>query len=52
MNFIGDKKELDLEVILDRRCKTNMLSLTGKKYLAEYITSKDNAKDIIEIFTR
>ena len=52
INFIRDKKELDLEVILDRRYKTNMLNMTGKKYLAEYITSKDNTKDIIEILAR
>ena len=29
-----------------------MLNMTGKKYLAEYITSKDNTKDIIEILAR
>ena len=29
-----------------------MLNTTGKKYLAEYITSKDDTKDIIEILTR
>ena len=52
INFIRDKKELDLEVILDRRCKTNMLNMTGKNCLAEYITSKDNTKDIIEILAR
>ena len=49
INFDRDKKELDLEVILDRRYKTNMLNMTGKKHLAEYITSKDNTKDLIEI---
>ena len=48
INFIRGKKELDLEVILDRRYKTNMLHMTGKKYLSEYITSKDITKDIIE----
>ena len=52
INFIRDKKELDLEVILDRRYNTNMLNVAGKKYLAEYITSKDNTKDIIEILAR
>ena len=52
INFIRDKKELDLKVILDRRYKINMLNMTGKKYLAEYITSKDNTKDIIEILAR
>ena len=26
--------------------------MTAKKYLAEYITSKDNTKDIIEILAR
>ena len=29
-----------------------MLNMTGKKYLAEYITSKDNNKDITEILAR
>ena len=29
-----------------------MLNMTGKKYLAEYIISKDNTKDIIEILAR
>ena len=29
-----------------------MLNMTGKKYLAEYITSKGNTKDIIEILAR
>ena len=52
INFIRDKKELDLGVILDRRYKTNILNMTTKKYLAEYITSKDNTKDIIEILAR
>ena len=52
INFTRDKKELDLEVILDRRYKTNILIMTGKKYLAEYISSKDNTKDIIEILAR
>ena len=52
INFIRDKRELDHEVILDRRYQTNMLNMTGKKYLAEYITSKDNTKDIIKILAR
>ena len=26
--------------------------MTGKKYLAEYITSKDNTKDIIKIMAK
>ena len=52
INFVRDKKELGLEVILDRRYKTNVLKMTGKKYLAEYITSEDNTKDIIEILAR
>ena len=52
INFIRDKTELGLEVILDRRYKTNMLNMMGKKYLVEYITSKDNTKDIIEILAR
>ena len=29
-----------------------MLNMTGKKHLAEYITSKDNTKDIIEILAK
>ena len=40
INFVRDKKELDLELILDMRCKTNTLNTLGKKYLAECITSK------------
>ena len=42
INFVRDKKELDLELILDKRCKTNTLNTLGTKYLAECITSKDN----------
>ena len=45
INFIRDKKELDLELILDKRCKTNTLNTIGNNYLAECITSKDNTKD-------
>ena len=52
INFVRDKTKLDLDIILDRRYKTNMLNMTGKKYLAEYITSKDNTKDIIEILAK
>ena len=52
INFVRDKKELGLEMILDRRYKTNVLKMMGKKYLAEYITSEDNTKDIIEILAR
>ena len=29
-----------------------MLNMMGKKYLAEYITSKDNTKDIIDILAK
>ena len=29
-----------------------MLNVTGKKYLAEYISYKDNTNDIIEILAR
>ena len=47
--FIKDKKELDPDLILDKRCKTNTLNTLGNKYLAECITSKDNTKDLIEI---
>ena len=49
INFVRDKTELDLELILDKRCKTNTLNTLGKKYLAECITFKDNTKDLIEI---
>ena len=50
--FLRDKKELDLEAILDRRYKTNTLNMTRKKYLAKSITSKDNTKDVIEILAK
>ena len=31
INFVRDKKELDLELILDKRCKTNTLNTLGNK---------------------
>ena len=49
INFVKDKKELDLDLILDKRCKTNTLNNLGNKFSAECITSKDNTKDLIEI---
>ena len=52
INFVRNKKELDLELILDRRCKTNTLHTLGNKYLAESITSKDNTKDLTEIMAK
>ena len=52
INFIKDKKELDPDLILDRRFKTNTLNILGNKYLAECITSKDNTKDLIEIMAK
>ena len=52
INFVRDKKELDLELILDKRCKTNTLNTLGNKYLAVCITSKDNTKDLIEIMVK
>ena len=52
INFVRDKKEIDLELILDKRCKTNTLNTLGNKYLAECITSKDNTKDLIEIMVK
>ena len=52
INFVGDKKELDLDLILDKRCKTNTLNTLRNKYLAECITSKDNTKDLIEIMAK
>ena len=52
LNFVRDKKELDLELIFDKRCKTNTFNTLGNKYLAECITSKDNTKDLIEIMVK
>ena len=52
INFVRDKKELDLELVLDKRWKTNTLNTLGNKYLAECITSKDNTKDLIEIMVK
>ena len=52
INVVKDKKELDLDLILDKRCKTNTLNTLGKKYLTECITSKDNTKDLIEIMAK
>ena len=52
INFVKDKKELDLDLILDKRCKTNTHNTSGKKYLAECITSKDITKDLIEIMAK
>ena len=52
INFVKDKKELDLDLILDKRCKTNTLNTLGNKYLTECITSKDNTKDLIEIMAK
>ena len=52
INFVRDKKELDLELILNKRCKTNTLNTLGNKYLAESITSKDNTKVLIEIMVK
>ena len=52
VNFVRDKTELDLEVILDRRFKTNTLSTLGKECLAKCILSKDNTKDLIEILAK
>ena len=52
IHFVRDKKELDLELILDGRCKTNTLNTLGNKYLVDCITSKDNTKDLIEILAK
>ena len=52
INFVKDKKELELDLILDKRCKTNTLNTLGNKYLAECVTSKDNTKDLIEIMAK
>ena len=35
INFVRDKKELDLEKILDGRCKTNTVNMDGNKYSTE-----------------
>ena len=51
-NFVKDKKELDLDLILDKRCKTITLNTLGNNYLAECITSKDNTKDLFEIMAK
>ena len=52
INFVKDKKKLDLDLILDKRCKTNTLNTLGNKYLTECIKSKDNTKDLIEIMAK
>ena len=52
INFVKDKKELDLDLILDKRCKTNTFNTSGNKYLTECITSRDNTKDLIEIMAK
>ena len=52
INFVKDKKELYLDLILDKRCKTNTLNTLGNKYLTECITSKDNTKDLIEVMAK
>ena len=52
INFVKDKKELDIDLILDKRCKTNTLNTLENKYLTEFITSKDNTKDLIEIMAK
>ena len=52
INIVKDKKELDLDLILDKRCKTNTLNTLGNKYLTECITSKYNTKDLIEIMAK
>ena len=49
INYVKNKMQLNLEAILDKRCKTNILNTLGNNYLAECIKSKDNTKDVIEI---
>ena len=51
-NLVEDKKDLDLNLILDKRSETNTLNIIGNKYLTECITSKDNTKDLIEIMAK
>ena len=52
INYVKSKMQLNLEAILDQRCKTNILNTLGNKYLAECIKSKDNTKDVIEILAK
>ena len=52
INYVKSKMQLNLEAILDKRCKTNILNTLGNKYLAECIKSKDNTKDVIEILAK
>ena len=52
INFVRDKKELDIKQILDKRYKTKTLNTTGREYLARCILSKDNNKDLIEILAK
>ena len=52
INYVKNKMQLNLEAILDKRCKTNMLNTLGNKYLAECIKSKDNTKDVFEILAK
>ena len=49
INYVKNKVQLNLEAILDKGCKTNILNTLGNKYLAECIKSKDNTEDVIEI---
>ena len=52
INFVRDRKDLDLKLISDKSCKTNTLNTLGNKYFAECMTSKDNTKDLIEILAK
>ena len=52
INFVRDKKELDLDLILDKRCKTNSHNTLGNRCLAECITSKGNTKVLVEIMAK
>ena len=52
INYVKSKMQLNLEAILDKRCKTNLLNTLGNKYLAECIKSKENTKDLIEIMAK
>ena len=52
INFVRDKKELNLKKSLDGRCKTNKLNNSGMEFLAKCILSKDNMKDVIEILAK
>ena len=53
VDFVKDKSELELEVIIGNRCKTtNILKSEGKKCLTRCILSKDYTEEIIGIMAK